>query len=51
MAYDVDGVIHAEVFLEATGESLGEVHLRRENNLTREEVSGYRVRMSEVDVL
>jgi molecular chaperone DnaK len=51
MAYDGDGVIHAEVFLESTGETLGEVHLRRENNLTREEVSGYRVRMSEVEVL
>ncbi|QVQ51702.1 Hsp70 family protein [Spiractinospora alimapuensis] len=51
MAYDVDGVIHAEVFLEATGVSLGEVQLHRENNLTREEVSNYRAQLAGVEIL
>lgn len=51
MAYDVDGVIHAEVFLESTGVSLGEVQLHRENNLTREEVSNYRAQLAGVEIL
>lgn len=51
MSYDVDGVIHAEVFLESNGEPLGEVQLRRENNLTREEVSTFRDAMANVQVM
>ncbi|MFI6539408.1 Hsp70 family protein [Nonomuraea sp. NPDC050547] len=51
MAYDIDGVVHAEVFLGATGQSLGAVELQRDNNLGAHAVEQMRNAMRDLEIL
>lgn len=50
MSYDVDGVVHAELFDDTTGRSLGEIELQRPLNLGRDEISAMRAAMRKLDV-
>ncbi|MFI6297040.1 Hsp70 family protein [Nonomuraea sp. NPDC050790] len=51
MAYDIDGVVHAEVFLGATGQSLGALELQRDNNLGAHAVEQMRNAMRDLEIL
>ncbi|MFI6323242.1 Hsp70 family protein [Nonomuraea sp. NPDC050556] len=51
MSYDIDGMVHAEMFLEATGQSLGTIELERPNNLGANAVDEMRKAMRDLEIL
>jgi molecular chaperone DnaK len=46
VAYDVDGLIHAYVFDGNTNAPFGELHIKRESNLTPDELAAMKQRLS-----
>jgi molecular chaperone DnaK len=50
ISYDIDGMIHAEIFDGVTKKKLGDMHIEREANLTEEEIQAATAQMRKLEV-
>jgi molecular chaperone DnaK len=50
ISYDIDGMIHAEIFDGVTQKKLGDMHIDRESNLTEEEIKTASAAMRKLEV-